>query len=161
MKATWKYFILTIKHKWFVFLAGRKLNVTLWRLIKHDWSKFLPSELPHYGRQFFGPANDASGFALCWARHQNRHEHHWEYWVPRTGHSRGGLQDNVALAMHGQAIKEMMADWMGAGRAYEGKWPDFHNWTWVTEHLPEMNLHHRTEQHIYTVIGILQRKGRL
>jgi len=31
-----KYFILTLKHKWFVFLAGLKTKAPLWRLIIHD-----------------------------------------------------------------------------------------------------------------------------
>jgi len=60
-----KYFILTLKHKWFVFLAGLKIGVSKWQLIKHDLSKFSISELPHYQRQFFGKADDPRGFVEC------------------------------------------------------------------------------------------------
>ena len=149
---TMKNLMLTIKHKWFVFLAGRKLGVKLWRLIKHDWSKFLPSELPHYGRQFFGDKDQGLSFALCWTRHQNRHEHHWEYWVPRTSHSGGGFKDNEPLPMTVQAVREMVADWMGAGRAYNNQWPDPDNWTWVLENMPEMRLHRFTKVKIRRAI---------
>ena len=45
-----KYFVLILKHKWFVFLEGRRLGVSMWRLMIHDWTKFLPSELPHYSK---------------------------------------------------------------------------------------------------------------
>ncbi len=143
MKPTLRYFFLTLKHKWFVLLAGRQLKVSAWKLIIHDWSKFFPSELPHYGRQFFGKADDALGFAICWAKHQNRHPHHWEYWVPRTGHSWNDApyKDNEPLPMPESAAREMVADWMGASRAYEGHWPNPHNWKWLSQNRPKMCLH--------------------
>ena len=128
-----KYFLLTCRHKWFVFRAGLKVGCPLWRLIVHDLSKFLPSELPHYQRQFFGKADDPDGFILCWTRHQNRNDHHWEWWIPRTGHTRCSdpFPDNVPIEMSDAAVKEMIADWMGAGRAYEGKWPISESgWAW-------------------------------
>lgn len=122
MKPTAKYFLLTLKHKWFVFLEGLRVGVPMWRLIIHDWTKFMPSELPHYGRQFFGKADDAEGFIGCWVKHQNRHPHHWEYWIPRTGHNRCNppYKDNMPIPMPHWAVKEMLADWLGASWAYGG-----------------------------------------
>lgn len=127
-----KYFILTCRHKWFVFLAGLKVGCPLWRLVTHDLSKFLPSELPHYQRQFFGKADDPGGFILCWTRHQNRNDHHWEWWIPRTGHNRCStpFRDNISIEMNDGAVKEMIADWLGASRAYESKWPNGDDWLW-------------------------------
>ena len=52
-----KYFWLTIKHKWFVFLAGLKIGAPLWRLITHDMSKLSWREFKHYQRQFYGDKN--------------------------------------------------------------------------------------------------------
>jgi len=134
---TLKYFILTIKHKWFVFLAGLKLGVPILRLIMHDWTKFLPSELLHYGKQFFGTADDPANFIQCWTHHQNRNDHHWEYWIPRTGHNRCNppYNDNSPIPMPEDAIKEMIADWVGASRAYEGKWPKYNDWPWLQKNL--------------------------
>lgn len=153
---SWKYFKLTLKHKWFVLLAGRKIGVPFFHLLIHDWSKFLPSELPHYGRQFFGDANRPYDFAVCWARHQNRNEHHWEYWVPRSGHTKGGYHNNEPLAMPEVAAREMVADWMGASRAYEGKWPDYQNWKWVKENVPKMHLHKDTLDCIELIVSKLK-----
>lgn len=148
-----KYLLLTIKHKWFVFLAGIKIKVPLWNLIIHDWSKFTLSELPHYGRQFFGEANDPKGFITCWIHHQNFNKHHWEYWVPRTGHSRctPPYLDNNPIPMPEKYVREMVADWMGASRAYEGTWPDVNNWKWVEKNVPKMNLHDETKLRLYNV----------
>jgi hypothetical protein len=128
-----KYAWLTIKHKWFVFLAGLRVGCPLWRLILHDLSKFFPSELPHYNRQFFGAADDPAGFIRCWLRHQNRNDHHWEWWIPRTRHNRctPPFPDDALIEMSDGAILEMIADWLGAGRAYERKWPTTETgWLW-------------------------------
>lgn len=145
---TIKYFWLTLKHKWFVFIAGLTIvkGVSLWRLLTHDISKLGWSELPHYGRQFFGEADDPEGFINCWVHHQNRNDHHWEYWIPRTGHNRCDppYPDGAPISMPWPAVAEMMADWLGAGRAYEGTWPDVENWTWYDKAHPRMNLHQDT-----------------
>lgn len=132
-----RYFVLTLKHKWFVLLAGRRVGVGWWRLLTHDWTKFLPSELPHYQRQFFGKADDPEGFIRCWLHHQNSHEHHWEYWIPRTGYTRctPPYPDNVPIRMSRDAVREMVADWLGASRAYEGRWPTALDWPWRKKNL--------------------------
>ncbi len=138
-----QYFWLTLKHKWFVLLAGLRLGAPLWRLLIHDWTKFLPCELPHYQRQFFGKADDPAGFIRCWVHHQNSNPHYWEYWIPRTGHNRCNppYPDGEPIPMPLWAIQEMVADWLGAGRAYEKKWPDMHHWTWFEKNRHKMKLH--------------------
>lgn len=157
-----KYLILTLKHKWFVFLAGLRTGCPIWRLITHDLSKFLPSELPHYQRQFFGAKDQPYEFIKCWLKHQNRNDHHWEYWIPRTGHSRciPPYADNEPIYMPFEACQEMVADWMGAGRAYEGKWPDVNNWTWWKENINKiaMNMHPDSVEHLREILIKLKEK---
>lgn len=149
-----KYFWLTMKHKWFVLLAGCRVGAPLWRLLLHDLSKLLPAELPHYQRQFFGRADDPAGFIGCWLHHQNRNAHHWEYWIPRTGHHRcnPAYPDMKPLPMPMWAVKEMIADWLAAGRAYEGRWPDLTNWTWLEKSWNRMQLHKDTQIRIAEVL---------
>lgn len=50
----WYYLTYLLKHKWFVFVAGRKVRAPVWRLLVHDWSKFLPSEWGAYADHFYG-----------------------------------------------------------------------------------------------------------
>lgn len=151
---TLRYTLLTLKHKWFVLVAGLRLKVPLWRLIVHDWTKLLPRNLYQYGRQFFGDQGDALGFALTWARHQNAHDHHWEYWIPRTGHNRSTppYPDGVPLPMSDAAMREMVADWYGASRAYEGQWPTRENWVWLRENFPKVRLHPETRRKIEALL---------
>jgi len=155
MKATIKYLILTIKHKWFVLLAGMKLGVPIWRLLLHDMSKFYPSELPHYGRQFFGKADNPKGFIHCWLKHQNRNKHHWEFWIPRTGHNRctPPYKDNEPIPMPNVYIKEMVADWMGASRAYEGVWTtQGRRWPWLENNFDKIRLHPETRRKVTHIL---------
>ena len=151
------YFWLTLKHKWFVFLAGLRTKAPLWRLIIHDWSKFTPAELPHYQRQFFGDKGDPAGFIAAWVHHQNTNPHHWEYWIPRTGHNRctPPYRDNEPIPMPEWAVREMVADWLGAGRAYEGEWPmgnDPDEWHWYGENYWKMRLHPETREMVQRVV---------
>ena len=158
MKPVLKYFWLTCQHKYFVFRAGLKTKAPVWRLLIHDWSKFMPDELPHYGRQFFGKADNPEGFIQCWVRHQNRHPHHWEYWIPRTGHNRcdPSYKDNEPIPMPEWAVREMVADWLGAGKAYNGEWPDVNDWKWLKNNLDKMRLHKKTRWWVFEIIEELK-----
>lgn len=130
-----RYFWATIRHKWFVFLAGLKLGLPLWRAIVHDWSKFLPSELPHYNRQFFGAAGDLAGFGRAWHHHIVNNSHHPEHWTYIDANG------EHVLEMSEIAITEMIVDWWGAGRSYNGSW-DMQDW--LSKNLSKKRLHPQT-----------------
>jgi len=160
-----KYVILTIKHKYFVLVAGIRIGVPLYLLLMHDMSKFLPSELPHYAKQFFGSKDDPIGFILCWTHHQNRNPHHWEYWIPRTGHNRCDppYKDMFPIDIPDKYIREMVADWIGASRAYEGKYPD-RNWQWLKNNFKDIRVspstRNRIMSHIYKAIPDIHFRGK-
>jgi len=152
---TLKYLWLTTKHKYFVFRVGLKLGVPLWQLIVHDWVKYLPCEAPHYGRQFFGDKSDPLGFTMAWLHHQ-RQKHHWEAWIPITGHNRGGYKDLEPLPMPEKYVREMCADWLGASRAYEGKYPEnLGEWKWFWDNFEtkvKPRLHKDTAERVKSII---------
>ncbi len=152
-----KYFLLIFKHKWFVFLAGLKLKVPIIQLLLHDLSKFLPSELPHYNRQFFGKADQPYNYIKTWIYHQNRNKHHWEYWIPRTGHNTciPPYPDMKPIEIPEKYVREMIADWMGAQKAYNGQWPDIKNWTWLRNNRSKMLLHPETNILIDQIVAEL------
>lgn len=133
-----KYLNYVIRHKYFVFLAGRKTGASPWRLLKHDWSKFLPCEWGPYVNYFYGeytrsfgpdvrPNEEANktdwemrrkaAFDHAWLHHQRANDHHWQYWIL---HNDDGSTRH--LAMPEPCWREMVADWMGAGRAITGRW---------------------------------------
>lgn len=130
MKKYLSYLRRLLMHKWFVLLAGRRVGVPLWRLIVHDWSKFMPVEFLPYARYDFAVMREDLAFDTAWLHHQKHNPHHWQYWVL--------IQDfkpTKALPMPTPFVREMVADWMGAGRAYTGSW-DMSDW--LRKSLPHM-----------------------
>jgi len=142
---TLRYLAATLKHKWFVLRAGLRTGAPIWRLLIHDWTKFLPSEAPHYGRRFYGGGGDALGFAYAWNHHSKANPHHWEYWIPVTSQKSSPVKAGEPLPMPEWAVREMVADWLGAARAYEGSWPrDLDNWGWYRDNAATLRLHDET-----------------
>lgn len=57
----------------------------------------------------------AKGYSLAWLHHKGRNKHHYEYWVDNMDN--GGMGLNIPIKYK----KEMICDYMGAGKAYYGK----------------------------------------
>ena len=194
MTAHWQYLKYVIRHKWFVFVAGLVVGAPLWRLIVHDWTKFLPRELGPYVMKFYGkawrdryvregltqlvlsPAGcpdsavamqyvavierrwDASvqrAFDVAWNHHQKAHAHHWQYWI-RVNDNAGPGQV-AALAMSEPAVREMVADWMGAGRAISGKWEAQ---AWYDRTKDDKQLHPETRALAESILARAHAAGR-
>lgn len=141
---TLKFLRRTLEHKWWVLLAGLRTGAPLWRLLVHDWSKFLPSEAPHYGRQYYGPKDQKWAYDRAWHLHQRRHPHHWEFWVTLEG---------LPLPMPQWAVREMVADWMAATRTISGRWPLIGDWPWFEKNAHRIELHHATWHDVERVMG--------
>lgn len=159
MKIHIKMFFKLLFHKLCVLRAGLWTKAPLWLLLIHDRSKFYPSEFPHYARKHVGKDHsDKDGYLRCWVHHQNRNPHHWEHWVSRPKSSIFECPElNFKPApMPMKYVREMIADWMGASRTYEGYWPNVHDWVWVDINLPDMILHTTTKQRIKLVIDGLR-----
>lgn len=148
------YFWLTIKHKWFVFIEGLRCGANVLDLLTHDLSKFGLKEYRHYQRQFFGNGDQPLNFSYAWLHHQKYNKHHWEYWVPVTGHNRGGYKDLQSLPMPKKYVAEMVADWMGAGWAYNKRRVEVNYWPWLDENLPKIadRIHPDTLERINSVL---------
>ena len=127
MKRYLCYLWYIVRHKYYVMIACFKIGAS-WRLaLLHDLSKFMPAEFIPYANTFY--AADGSKrysenieFACAWNKHQKRNKHHWQYWILTWDNGR-----TIALPMPSRYIYEMVADWMGAGRAITGKW-EYRDW---------------------------------
>jgi len=150
MKRHLKYLAYVLRHKWFVFLEGRKLGVPLWALILHDWDKFTPSMWSSYAKTFRKP--DGTGqyapsdeFYRAWNGHEKRNKHHWQYWVllKDTG-------EVIPLSIPDKHRREMLADWVGAGRALCK--PDTKQWYIANK--DRMMIHRDTREWIEKQLSI-------
>ncbi len=168
MLTHWKYLKYVLRHKWFVFLYCLQYRL-IWRGIKHDWTKFLPSEWFPYTDFFYGEHMDRQkaaalnydfpvpddielAFEIAWNHHQKRNDHHWQYWI-RLGDD----GTTLVLPMPHAARKEMLADWRGAGRAL-GK-PN--TWEWYEANKDKMQLHPQTRAWVEAELARLKEVHRL
>lgn len=163
MKAHWKYLKYVLRHKWYVFLACLELGVPIWTAILHDWDKFLPDEWFPYVHFFHNPdgtpkqRRDKTGyykpddtgdsaFDWAWFLHAKRNKHHWQWWVLPTEF------ENKALPIPDLFRREMLADWIGAGKA-QGK---AKTWEWWEANKHKMELHPETRAWLEAEISTLQ-----
>jgi hypothetical protein len=165
LRAIPRYLGYVLRHKWFVFLECTREGMP-WRGLVHDLSKFRPSEFIPYANHFHGrfralaAAEGKNGlgyykptdtgdpaFDHAWFLHQKRNTHHWQYWIMPV--DLGGIK---ALEMPAKCMVEMLADWVGAGRAQGTRRPgDDHyqptrRWYAVNQH--KMTLHKRTREFV-------------
>jgi hypothetical protein len=139
MKHHIQYLKYVLRHKWYVFRAGLVFGAPFWRLVVHDLSKFRPSEWFPYARYFYkrGYSDKTAGnraFDRAWLLHQHRNDHHWQHHVLRE--DSGGAK---YLPMSWAQVREMVADWAGAGRAITGNWIDVYTWHERNHHLMLMH----------------------
>lgn len=119
---TYLHYVLT--HKRAVYTAGVRLGVPRWRLLIHDWTKFLP------------PCADfviarRSGFVRELMADANR-------------------PNPTVLRMDDVALLEMIADWSGAGVA-QGTGAD--PLPWYTANRDSIVLHPETQRQVDMLVG--------
>lgn len=148
----WKYFAYVIRHKWFVFVAGLRVNVSFVQLLMHDLSKFSPAEFFAYAEYFNGEKNDRTeqAFKVAWNNHQKYNKHHWQHWVLINDSDEPKI---TPLVMPVKYADEMVADWMGAGRAITGKW-EVHEW--YAKSKEKIILHPATRDYVEFVLQTLK-----
>ena len=107
-------------HKYWVFRYCLKAGIPIQGLL-HDLSKFSLTEFFESVKYYQGKSSPidackkAKGYSAAWMHHKGRNKHHYEYW--QDNFDNGG----IALEMPLKYKKEMICDYMGAGRSYYGK----------------------------------------
>ena len=177
MKSEFQYWSYVLRHKWFVLVAGFRLwkmvvrvRGMFWRLLVHDLSKFRRGEWIAYRRYFYedweplvavlkhmpawtGPTAESveRDFDRAWLAHQHRNPHHWQHWILREDDG-----DVKALRMPYRCVVEMVADWMGAGRAITGRWGVE---DWYRGNKDKMDLHPHTRKEVERILESHEPQG--
>lgn len=141
MKKYWKYLQYVLKHKLFVYQEGRKLEVSRFQLLIHDASKFSWVEFKAYTDYFYGEnvsPKVCEAFDAAWLHHQHRNPHHWQHWILRADSG-----NTTVLKMPEKYVREMVADWAGAGRAITGK---LEVRAWFAQNFHKMTFHSETSE---------------
>lgn len=148
MRGHWAHLKYMVRHKWFVFLECCKLGIP-WLGVTHDLSKFLPSEWFPCVHSFFRPDGsrrdyrDDTGqydptrmnreFDFAWLHHVHWNPHHWQHWCL----VREGEDHDKVLRMPDKYVREMLADWRGAGKA---KWGEDNSLVWYARNQAGIKL---------------------
>lgn len=121
-------------HKFKVLMSDRKPEVPFWA---HNDVVF--------------PLNDyKEKFNIAWNHHQKRNKHHWQYWLLT-----GDDGQAIALDIPEKYIREMVADWMGAGRAINGYY-DVRSWFESAQ--DKMQLSANTKKTVLTLLTYIDSK---
>lgn len=107
-------------HKWWVLYYSIIMR-NFWRGLIHDMSKFHPIEFIESLDYVDGKSSPIprckkdKGYSLAWLHHKSHNKHHFEYWIDFNN---GEINP---IEMPYKYVKEMVADWLAAGRTYKGK----------------------------------------
>ena len=99
------------------------------RGILHDLSKYSPVEFWEGVKYWQGnrspidACKEINGYSMAWFHHRGRNKHHYEYWCDNFDR---GCTANL---MPKKYFMELVADYLGAGRAYMGE-----NFTFTKEY---------------------------
>lgn len=132
-----------LTHIRYVQEAGRMIGVSEQQLEMHDRSKWTHEEFPGYAYHFHG-GGAPDKFAKAWLHHIHNNPHHWQHWIfPDNYTPKDSKVENGVVEMPQHFALEMIADWMGASKAYTGDW-DMKDW--LTKNMSKIRVHSRTAQ---------------
>jgi hypothetical protein len=122
---------------------GRTLGIDEKQLQMHDMSKWSKAEFEPYAYTFSGDdAGPHYRFYEAWLHHIHHNPHHWQHWIFSDGYSPPGSNiEYGVMPMPERYAMEMIADWHGAGYAYQNSW-DIQ--PWLSENASRILVHSKT-----------------
>lgn len=146
-------YIETLKaHISYVLEAGHKIGVPETLLDIHDDSKWFEDEFVGYALHFQG-GGAPDQFSRAWLHHIHNNPHHWQHWLFSDGYTPKDSQvENGAVEMPHCFALEMVADWMGASKAYTGSWDMTE---WLQENIPKIRVHSKTAEYLKEILDHL------
>ena len=121
-----------------------------WQGLVHDLSKYSPIEFFASARNFQGNKSpvdaekEKNGYSIAWMNHKATNKHHWQYWLDNKGNM------IYPIEMPIKYVKEMLCDWIGAGKAYnKGNWTHETIKKWWLQNESKMILETKT----YILVG--------
>ena len=95
----------------------------LWQGLRHDLSKFSPTEFCEGARYWQGDrspndkAREENGYSAAWMHHKGRNRHHFEYWSDYSPVDKMVRPVEMPL----RYVIEMFCDRVAASKTYQGK----------------------------------------
>ena len=86
LRNLWHHFLLITRHRHKVIAHCKKAGI-LWQGLRHDLSKYSPTEFIPGVKYYQGNRSpnererEVLGYSLAWMHHKGRNRHHFEYWT--------------------------------------------------------------------------------
>lgn len=122
LKGALLHFKTITKHRHKVIAHCAKAGI-LWQGLRHDLSKYTPTEFLPGARFCTGTRSpnegerEEYGYSLAWMHHKGRNRHHFEYWTDYDPVTR--VMSPVKMPL--RYVVEMFCDRVAAGKIYKGK----------------------------------------
>lgn len=135
-----------------------------WQGIKHDWSKYSPTEFIAGARYYqdgkrspnFGQ-KEAEGYSAAWLHHKGRNKHHFEYWIDYPIHPDEGLQ---GMPMPVKYVVEMFCDRVAASKNYnKDTYSDSHPLAYYERGKNHYVMHPETRALLEKLLHMLEEEG--
>ncbi len=121
MSKVLNHFLTVTKHRNAVIKHCAKAGI-LWQGLRHDLSKFSPTEFLPGVRFYVGTRSpnegerEQNGYSLAWIHHKGRNKHHFEYWTDYNTKTK--LVEPVKMPL--RYVAEMFCDRVAASKIYNG-----------------------------------------
>lgn len=122
IKGAFLHFKTITKHRHKVIVYCAKAGI-LWQGLRHDLSKYTPTEFLPGARFCTGTRSpnegerEKYGYSKAWMHHKGRNRHHFEYWTDYDPVTR--VMSPVKMPL--RYVVEMFCDRVAAGKIYKGK----------------------------------------
>ena len=115
-----KHFMTITRHRHKVMYHCLRCGI-LWQGMRHDLSKYSPTEFLPGARFYLGDRSPTEGerreygYSKAWMHHKGRNKHHFEYWVD---YGIGAEHVLAGMPMPRKYIAEMIMDRISASQTY-------------------------------------------
>ncbi len=143
-------------------IANCKRAGILWQGLRHDLSKYTPTEFIPGAKYFQGTRSpnekerELYGCSSAWMHHKGRNRHHYEYWNdynPKTKNI-----ENVEMPL--RFVAEMFCDRVAASKIYNGDaYTDAHPYLYFLRIKGKHRMHPNTEALLDKLLTMLRDRG--
>ncbi len=157
-----KHFRTITKHRHRVIAHCSKVGI-LWQGLRHDLSKYTPTEFLEGARNYKegkrSPNEEArakNGYSLAWMHHKGRNRHHFEYWTDTSPVTRRVEPVEMPIRF----VAEMFCDRVAASKIYRGKeYTDASALEYFERGRDRRNMHPTTSDLLESWLRLLAEQG--
>lgn len=156
-----KHFRTITKHRHKVIFHCAKAGI-LWQGLRHDLSKYSPSEFFSGARYYQGTRSpneverEKFGYSRAWMHHKGRNRHHYEYWNDYNPVSK--QIENVEMPIN--FVVEMFCDRVAASKVYNGaSYKDSDSYEYFLKIKGKNRMHPNTEKLLNKLLEMLRDEG--